>query len=228
MSRTNYKHILTLLTLLLLFYSFQSLVTDSFLVYADINLHNYLSSPEIIVISLLIITVFTSWKLHFTKILFIIFIIPIQVNYDLVLCLLLITYVTVQLNSISHKIITTFLFLSTQTYFKSVLIITINRIFPNYYYSLINLDIYSVKAIITKYAITDMSFISSLNGIETLQWLFKLLSNSWVIQLLQNGVLNLKTSIYIFESEHTTLLATFFLSIFIFFSIKTSNIKITH
>lgn len=224
----THNYLLIVLIFFLLVYSFQNLLPYSIFGGFNFDTDSSLFSLEIIIICLLISMCITTYEFSlFTWLAS--FILFYLLSYNSVLTLILLaTFALGRLGYIVHTLMIIFVFLSTQTYFKSILTTSTGLSYLNHYFTLNNLDIFTIKNLIQRELSVGMPSLNSLNSVEDSQWLFKIISENWVIQELQTGILNLSTSIHVFEYGHLPLVNTCLLFTTLFFSWKISSIKITY
>ena len=222
-----YNFILLILVLVLLYFSFKLLITDSLWQFISFNSTNYLFNLKLIIIYISLILVLYLWEVSFVTLCSIIFF-YYYANFVMLTSILMLVMTTL-LNTtyLVHILLIFAIYFNLETYFKSILLFGKNNLIYNYYVSLTDSTIYVSKNLINSYINSEKSTHSFLEGTTNSQWFSKLSTGDFLEQVLKEGSLNLKFNVNIFEFGHMNLLAIFVLNTLILFSQKNIKYKIT-
>jgi len=227
-NRPSFNQILIISMLILLFYSLRVLTLGGTQDNPDTSIINYSFTTEIIVIYMLCVIVSLSWGSYLGPLLIINLVYTTYFLKNFIVSIFLNTFILIKTGNLVHKILLLTMFLITQTYQKSILFSNPSKLWASKYVSFSDLYIYFTKKSFTGTSVNDVSVPGSINDVESLQWFFRFTNKGHTVQLLQDGVFNLGSDVYVYEFGNIILINT--ISIFFIITLlwKITISKITY
>ena len=222
-----YNFILLILVLILLYFSFKLLITDSLWQLVSFNSTNYLFNLKLIIIYISLVLVLYVWGVTIFTLPSIIFFYYCTDSLMITGILILATATILNMSYLAHVLLIFFIYFNLETYFKSILLFSKDTLIYNYCISLTDSTTYISKNLINNCVNSEKSTHTVLEGTANSQWFSKLSTENFLEQVLKEGSLNLNFNVHIFEFGHTNLLTIFILNALILFCQKNTKNKIT-